>query len=182
MDRKSIEELVEEKNSNYKPLANIKLEDEKTILINGHKYEIISNRNNCFNIDDFTASYNPIFSRYSFIVGDYGYGVLRLKGFSDDGSNTPLQNQFMAIQDYLYEYANMGADYFVLHNLEVKTKPNGSFNKRRGRRSSNKNNRHAFIKEKVTNEKTRVDKREHVTVTQSKGHGKRHFTIKQRTD
>ena len=158
MDRKSIEELVEEKNSNYKPLANIKLEDEKTILINGHKYEIISNRNNCFNIDDFTASYNPIFS------------------------NTPLQNQFMAIQDYLYEYANMGADYFVLHNLEVKTKPNGSFNKRRGRRSSNKNNRHAFIKEKVTNEKPRVDKREHVTVTQSKGHGKRHFTIKQRTD
>lgn len=181
MDRKSIEDLVQEKNDSYKPLANIKMDGEDKVLINNHTYKLIDNHNGCFNIDDFSINYNPIFSRYSYIVGDYGYGVLRLKGFSDDGTNTPLQNQFLAIKDYLNEYANMGADYFVMHNLEVKSKPSSSFNKKRPRRN-NRNNKGGFIKEKVTKTKPEIEKREHVTVTQSKGHGKRHFTIKQRND
>jgi uncharacterized protein YutD len=121
VDRKSIEELVDEKIANQKPLAHIK-RDADDILINGHTYEIIGNQNDCFNFNDFVHRYNPILSHYSYIVGDYGYGQLRLKGFFDDGMKSPLQNQFMAIQDYLYEYANMGADYFILHNLEVNTK------------------------------------------------------------
>ncbi|AYF92728.1 YutD family protein [Apilactobacillus bombintestini] len=179
MDRKSIEDLVEEKRENAKPLAHIKMGEQNNILINGHDYEIMDNQNDCFNLDDFSRQYNPIFSRYSYIVGDYGYGVLRLKGFSEDGTHTPLQNQFSAINDYLYEYANMGADYFVLHNLEVKSKPIAT--KKRHRRNR-KNNRRPFIKEKVTTDKGPLNKRKRLTVTKSEGHGKRHFTIKQRED
>lgn len=173
MDRKSIEELVEEKLTSQKPLAHIKRNSDD-ILINGHTYKIVENQNHCFNFDDFLNRYNPILSHYSYIVGDYGYGQLRLKGFLDDGMKAPLQSQFMAIQDYLYEYANMGADYFVLHNLEVNVNFKRDLSKRKKSKKLNKNNYNNLGKQHNISNKHKFINAKHIN--------KRKFTIKQKQD
>ncbi|MNI59969.1 hypothetical protein D3C73_1151550 [compost metagenome] len=57
--------------------------------------------------------------RYDYIIGDWGYSQLRLKGFYRD--NHPKVNRDTAISgmvDYINEYCNFGCAYFVLHKLK----------------------------------------------------------------
>ncbi|TPR24383.1 DUF1027 domain-containing protein [Apilactobacillus micheneri] len=180
LDRKTIEETVEENRSSKKPLAKISQENDDRLLINGHDYEIIKNVENCFDLEIFKQQYNPIFSKYNYIVGDYAYGVLRLKGFLKDDAKVPPQYQYSSIEDYIYEYANVGAKYFVINNLEAKNNfRNSHFSKkRRNPRRKRKNRNHNF-EEKVTKHKKPINKRKHMRITKSDGKGKRHFTIKQ---
>ncbi|WP_105957209.1 YutD family protein [Apilactobacillus quenuiae] len=180
MDRKTIEETVEENRASKRPLAKISQESNNKLLINGHDYEIIKNVEDCFDLEIFKQQYNPIFSKYNYIVGDYGYGVLRLKGFLKDDDKVPPQYQFSSIEDYIYEYANVGAKYFVINNIEAKNSfRNNYFSKNhRNNHKKHKNRRHNF-EEKVTKHKRPINKRKNMHITKSDGKGKRHFTIKQ---
>ena len=54
------------------------------ITVNNTMYEVIDDQRNGFKEDAFLARYSDILSRYDYIVGDWGYGQLRLKGFFDD--------------------------------------------------------------------------------------------------
>ncbi|MBT2813404.1 DUF1027 domain-containing protein [Staphylococcus coagulans] len=88
------------------------------IKVGNHYFELIESYKGGFNEDDFIARYSEILDKYDFIVGDYGYEQLRLKGFYHDSyKKADFNKRFSTIQDYLYEYCNFGCAYFIVRRL-----------------------------------------------------------------
>ena len=56
----------------------------RLVCINNHCYELIEERKSGFNEEAFKNRYSDILTKYDYIVGDWGYGQLRLRGFFDD--------------------------------------------------------------------------------------------------
>ena len=68
-----------------------------------------------FNEEALLARYSDVLLKYDYILGDWGYGQLRLKGFFDDrNQKATYETKISTLQDYLYEYCNFGCAYFVL--------------------------------------------------------------------
>ncbi|ATP41572.1 hypothetical protein CSE16_16885 [Solibacillus sp. R5-41] len=85
------------------------------IIADGFVYEIIEDIREGFNEEAFIARYSDILSKYDYIVGDWGYGQLRLKGFFEDkNQKSTFDTKISTIEDYLYEYCNFGCSYFIV--------------------------------------------------------------------
>ncbi len=137
MDRKDLEALVAEQREKREPSAEVVRVDETHLQINGHGYEIVANEHDGFNLEEFAQRYSTILSKYDYLVGDWGFEQLRLKGFYAEDRAGAKQNQIDAVQDYLYESCNFGCAYFILHNLDAKP-----IQKPRRNRSRRRNNNH----------------------------------------
>ncbi|HBH8923599.1 TPA: YutD family protein [Staphylococcus aureus] len=88
------------------------------IKVDQHYFELIENYRECFNEEQFIARYSDILDKYDYIVGDYGYDQLRLKGFyKDSNKKAEMSKRFSNIQDYIFEYCNFGCPYFALRHL-----------------------------------------------------------------
>ncbi len=88
------------------------------IKVDQHYFELIENYRECFNEEQFIARYSDILDKYDYIVGDYGYDQLRLKGFyKDSNKKAEMSKRFSNIQAYIFEYCNFGCPYFVLRHL-----------------------------------------------------------------
>ncbi|MGW8124626.1 YutD family protein [Staphylococcus xylosus] len=88
------------------------------IKLNGQFFEIIEYYRECFDEETFVNRYSDILDKYDFIVGDFGYDQLRLKGFyKDSNKKAELSKRFSTIQDYLLEYCNFGCPYFILRRI-----------------------------------------------------------------
>ena len=85
------------------------------IKVNQHTFELMKDEREGWNEEAFLARYSEILDKYDYIVGDWGYGQLRLKGFFDDrNQKATFDTKFSTVLDYLYEYCNFGCPYFVL--------------------------------------------------------------------
>lgn len=85
------------------------------IIAEGYAYEIIENVRDGFQEEVFQARYSDVLAKYDYIVGDWGYGQLRMKGFFDDrNQKSTFDTKISTFEDYLYEYCNFGCAYFVL--------------------------------------------------------------------
>lgn len=89
------------------------------MLINGIHYEVVEDYRNGFIEEAVKDRYSDILNKYDYIVGDWGYSQLRLKGFFDDSNQkaTP-ETKISILSEYLYEYCNFGCAYFVLKKLK----------------------------------------------------------------
>lgn len=88
------------------------------IIADQSMYEIIDNVKDGFKQEDFNDRFSDILSKYDYIVGDWGYGQLRLKGFYEDkNQKATFDTRISTLQDYLYEYCNFGCSYFVLKKI-----------------------------------------------------------------
>lgn len=88
------------------------------IEIQGKKYEIVENYKDGYQEERFNERYSDILSKYDFIVGDWGYDQLRLKGFYDDQNpKASFDTKISTLDDYLYEYCNFGCAYFVIRRI-----------------------------------------------------------------
>ncbi|TGB02506.1 YutD family protein [Halobacillus salinus] len=84
----------------------------------GKTYEIIEDYREGFQSEDVEGRFSDILSKYDFIVGDWGYGQLRLKGFYDDQNpKSSFDTKISTLEDYLYEYCNFGCAYFVMKRV-----------------------------------------------------------------
>ncbi len=89
------------------------------IELHGKHYEIIENNKNGFEENAIKDRYSDILAKYDYIVGDWGYNQLRLKGFYNDrSSKAQVDTKISALDDYLYEYCNFGCAYFVLKKVK----------------------------------------------------------------
>lgn len=89
------------------------------IELQGQSYKIIENVKDGFQEKDFNERYSDILKKYDFIVGDWGYDQLRLKGFyHDDNTKASYDSKISLLEDYLYEYCNFGCAYFVLEKIQ----------------------------------------------------------------
>ncbi|MFH4935709.1 YutD-like domain-containing protein [Staphylococcus cohnii] len=88
------------------------------IKVNSFYFEIIEDYRECFDETLFANRYADILDKYDYIVGDFGYDQLRLKGFyKDSNKKAELSKRFSTIQDYLLEYCNFGCPYFILRKV-----------------------------------------------------------------
>ncbi|MED3662392.1 YutD family protein [Ureibacillus sp. FSL K6-8385] len=88
------------------------------IVVDGIAYELIENYRDGFQNEAFINRYTDVLAKYDYIVGDWGYGQLRLKGFFDDrNKNATYDNKISTVQDYLFEYCNFGCAYFILKKI-----------------------------------------------------------------
>ncbi len=87
--------------------------------IGGKVYEVMINHKNGWNAEAFRSRYSEILERYDYIVGDWGYNQLRLKGMYKDGQpKAAKESQFSFTTDYITEHCNFGCAYFVLHKVK----------------------------------------------------------------
>lgn len=86
--------------------------------LNGNHYEVIANVKEGFQEDAVKDRYSEILAKYDFIVGDWGYEQLRLRGFYHDRHpKSSIDSRISTLEDYLYEYCNFGCAYFVLKKV-----------------------------------------------------------------
>jgi len=137
VDRKDLEALVAEQRENREPAAEVVRVDETHLTINGHPYEVVTDVRDGFDFAEFSRRFSTILSKFDYIVGDWGFEQLRLKGFYAEDRAGAKQNQIDSVQDYLYESCNFGCAYFILHNLDVKTAPKPRRSRRRRKPAEN---------------------------------------------
>ncbi|WP_097160431.1 YutD family protein [Bacillus oleivorans] len=89
------------------------------IIVQNIHYEVIEDYREGFQEEAFRERYSDILSKYDYIVGDWGYGQLRLRGFFDDQNpKAAFDNKISTLKEYLYEYCNFGCAYFVVKKIE----------------------------------------------------------------
>ncbi|MDQ6420309.1 YutD family protein [Paenibacillus sp. LHD-117] len=89
------------------------------IHIGGKSYELMHENRNGWNPEAFRNRYSEVLERYDYIIGDWGYNQLRLKGFFRDGhQKASKESNFSSVSDYINEYCNFGCAYFILEKKQ----------------------------------------------------------------
>ena len=91
---------------------------QKKINLENNEYEVIENINDCLNIEELTNKYTDYFEPYDYILGDYAYGKLRLKGFCDR-SNKKVNNinDIRGKDLYLKNQCAYHCNYFLINKV-----------------------------------------------------------------
>lgn len=88
------------------------------IHIHGTAFELIREFRNGWNQEAFRERYNEILGKYDYVVGDWGYGQLRLRGFYEDKNRkATFDTRISTLDEYILEYCNFGCPYFVLKKM-----------------------------------------------------------------
>ncbi|WP_237756477.1 YutD family protein [Lactiplantibacillus herbarum] len=120
VNRDHIDELAEQQAERRRSLYHGLRTDKDHFEVNKHPFEIIYDYHEAFDLDKFTERFSSILSKYDYIVGDWGFEQLRLKGFfRDDMKDVQRSQTIGTVQDYLYEYCNFGCAYFIVKNERV---------------------------------------------------------------
>lgn len=125
--------------------AVIKLDDTH-FKVENTIYELIfeNHEKESFNLESFNSRFSDVLLKYDYIVGDWGFEQLRLRGFySDESKNGSFDKKIGNLQDYLEQYCNFGCRFFVLEKDEDLTGGPVTRKRQEGRSRNNnsKNNR-----------------------------------------
>lgn len=91
----------------------------KKIEINEKEYEIIRNDNNCINIEELSEKITEYFDDFDYIVGDYSYDKVRLKGYYETTNKNKKEfNDIKNLENYIKEYCSYGARIFVIKKVK----------------------------------------------------------------
>lgn len=86
----------------------------ENLVLEENKYEIITDYKNSYNKDELTKKYTDYFKDFDYIVGDWAYGKLRLKGFyNKTNKNCKEINNIENLDKYLKENCAFDCSYFV---------------------------------------------------------------------
>lgn len=89
------------------------------IHIGGKSYELIHENRSGWNPEAFRNRYSEVLERYDYIIGDWGYNQLRLKGFFREGhQKANKESSYSTAADYINEYCNFGCAYFILEKKQ----------------------------------------------------------------
>lgn len=87
----------------------------KKLVINNVEYEIIKNYNDAIVEEEIKEKLTEYFDDFDYVVGDWSYGKLRLKGFNEStNKNTKNINDIKNLDEYINNYCSYGCKYFVL--------------------------------------------------------------------
>lgn len=91
----------------------------KEIEINQIKYHILKNVKDAIDIDILKEKITDYFNTYDYIVGDWAYGKIRLKGFnSKTNKNFKPINDVDKIDEYLKNNCAFGCKYFIIAKIK----------------------------------------------------------------
>ena len=87
----------------------------KSIDINNKKYELIKDDDKCFDLEIVKEKVTDYFDDYDYIVGDWAYGKLRLKGFYDSkNKNCKKINDIAGLSSYIENNCAYGCRWFQI--------------------------------------------------------------------
>ena len=91
----------------------------KHIEINNIKYEVIRNDKNCINTEELSEKITDYFDNYDYIVGDFSYDKVRLKGYYEKTNKKATEiNNIVNVDQYIKEYCSYGARIFVIKKVK----------------------------------------------------------------
>ncbi len=87
----------------------------KYITLKNQKYLIMKEEKDAIDEEAIENIFTEYFLRFDYIVGDWAYGKLRLKGFnSKTNPNFKELNDIDKVEDYINNYCAYGCKYFIL--------------------------------------------------------------------
>ncbi len=87
----------------------------KEIELNNTKYTVMINHKDAFEFDLVKEKMTEYFNDFDYVLGDYAYGKVRLKGFyNNKNKKVNDTNNFDNYEKYLEEYCAFGCKYFLL--------------------------------------------------------------------
>lgn len=88
------------------------------VVVQGYGYEVVEDVKNGWVEDEFKSRYSEILHKYDYIVGDWGYNQLRLRGFFEDRNRKSTHDtKISTLPEYVIEYCNFGCAYFVVKKV-----------------------------------------------------------------
>lgn len=151
-----------------------------TVLLNQHEYHIVANERGALDTEMLRQKYDPYLDQYDYLVGDVSSEHLRLKGFYNDYVKTSIDRKKSTIVDYLAEYCNPGAPYFILAAAQQSKKPKIKAKNRKRPLAKKHRGRAAFSERKVHETKL-VRKNSHAERKRKNGHHQA-FVIRKKTN
>lgn len=92
----------------------------KTIKINEKEFEIIKDYRDAIEINELENKLTEYFDDYDYILGDWAYGKLRLKGFcTKENKNFKDINDYNNIEDYIKDNCAYNCRYFILKTKDL---------------------------------------------------------------
>ncbi|MDE6284484.1 MAG: YutD family protein [Bacilli bacterium] len=91
----------------------------KTITINNKQYEVIKNYKDAIDIADLETRITEYYNNFDYILGDYAYGKVRLKGFNEKGNKQfkPM-NDYSKIEEYIEKYCAYECKHFIIRQIK----------------------------------------------------------------
>lgn len=189
-----LEEIIEEPEKQPQKGELVTLVNEDELLIGTRQYKLVVDYRKGFDPQKLGERYSEVLARYDYIVGDWGYEQLRLKGFFDKDNRKALPDQRIdMLEDYLYEYCNFGCAYFVIQRVGGKKEKSTTRRRKKKPAAQSNQTRPAHIDEKqevvsqkqvkptIKNRKPK-EKKARSTETTVKKTNKKEFTIRQREE
>ncbi len=90
------------------------------VEINNKKYDVIENYKDALNVADLDGKITEYYDSFDYILGDYAYGKVRLKGFNEKtNKNYKPINDYAKLKEYLKKCCAYDCKYFI---IKAKTK------------------------------------------------------------
>lgn len=157
-------------------------------MIGSRKYQLVTNYREGFNAERLGERFSEVLAKYDYIVGDWGYEQLRLKGFFDVNNRKSLPDQRIdTLEDYLYEFCNFGCAYFVIQRIGGKReKSNAKRRKKKIPTQAHISEKKEVVKDRkkkpiIKNRQEQKPKNTKKT-TKKETNEKKSFTIRKRED
>lgn len=87
----------------------------KSLNINNVNYEVVNDEKNIIDLPLLNEMITDYYKDFDYIVGDYAYGKLRLKGFNNKNSKSykPI-NDIALLDDYIRNYCAYNCSWFCI--------------------------------------------------------------------
>lgn len=93
----------------------------KKITLDHLEYEVIENYKDGFDYSELEKKYIDYFYDYDYILGDWAYGKLRLKGFCNKNNSLYNHiNDYNEIHNYIKNNCAYDCKYFILEKVTSK--------------------------------------------------------------
>ena len=90
----------------------------KKVVLENIEYELIEDNGDSFDESEIKEKYTDYFYDFDYILGDYAYNKLRLKGFCDkDNKRFNKINDYAIKDEYLKKLCAYKCKYFVLKRV-----------------------------------------------------------------
>ena len=90
----------------------------KTVTFLNQKYQLLENYKDGYESEAVEYLFTEYFLDYDYIIGDWSYGKLRLKGFCDkQNSKYNEKNDIDKKELYLKQYCSYPCRYFILKKV-----------------------------------------------------------------
>jgi uncharacterized protein YutD len=103
-----------------KEVIGLKSKSVKNIKLRDSEYEIIRNDDDCFDEElvNERIKETDYFDNYDYILGDFAYGKVRLKGYYDENNKKKSKiNDIKYVDDYIKDYCQSGSKIFIVKKI-----------------------------------------------------------------